>query len=622
MLSLLKLSVAGALFLLTTLLHTCGVQSASLRPHKLRGGETEARQPGPYFVPSTDMVKALEYIESLQQQADGADEDAVPDYDDDIDRFRSLLRLAPVQNQEEATDRKKAAGRKDDKSQQWLKAVLRTLQQAGKEPKTAGTQTNARHSHGNRKEPDDGADDSQTGEAGDYEGYPFPEHSKPRKKYPLMFEDEDSRESPYKRTNENVEEQYTPQSLATLQSVFEELGKLSAAKGHKRQSLDEDEKFYRDDDDDIYRLNNLAYEDVTGGEEWTPVEEKVETEEEVKDSREEFDRGSDENEEEDDMKRSSQPAKYREKEDPDDVTKLVDYYLLKILEKSEQTEQKRDRAEEEKRSARTSFEVDPQAIYQLIDISQKLQIPPEDLIEMLKSGEIKKQDKMLQPDEETDDLDRVEEKLTQISSYNKNKSPAAKFYNRRLPEMLANDIPDDLNTEDILNILGLESLGNQKPKYLQKQRQIKTTPARYYVPSGRRGNYILSEPGVSNKREADYDDTVDEDELAAYLAAKMLAQYPKVINKVDNKRTSQPSPKEEQLALGTFEQAMQDYFNQLATDKGSSAKRLSETDDLGGSPQTQSLDDETLLKMLEYLNPETGENEGRDVYGKTKIGGM
>ncbi|KAJ8388702.1 hypothetical protein AAFF_G00131110 [Aldrovandia affinis] len=114
-----------------------------------------------------------------------------------------------------------------------------------------------------------------------------------------MLEDDDSRESPYKRTNENVEEQYTPQSLATLQSVFEELGKLSAIKGHKRQRPDDDQ-FYRGDDDDIYRLNNLAYEDVAGGEEWTPVEEKVETEEVVKDSQEEFDRGSDENDEDDD----------------------------------------------------------------------------------------------------------------------------------------------------------------------------------------------------------------------------------------------------------------------------------------------------------------------------------
>ncbi|KAJ8388701.1 hypothetical protein AAFF_G00131100 [Aldrovandia affinis] len=223
---------------------------------------------------------------------------------------------------------------------------------------------------------------------------------------------------------------------------------------------------------------------------------------------------------------------------------------------------------------------------------------------------------MLEPEEETDEMDGVEEKLFQTSTYNKDNGPTTKFSNRRLPEMLESDIPEDLNTDDILSILGLESMGNQKAKYFQKQRKAKNTQARYYAPSGRRGKYILSDPSAS-----DYDDTVDEDEVATYLAAKMLAQYPKVINKMDNKRASQPSPKDEQLAFGNFEQAMLNYFDQLAAEKSSPVKRLPESDDNGNSPQLQRLDDETLLKMLEYLSPETGENEQRDPHGKN-IGGM
>ncbi|KAL4647157.1 secretogranin-2-like [Arapaima gigas] len=624
MLSLPKLPTAGALFLLTTLLHACGILGASLRGSKLRGGQPEGGGNSPYLVPSADMVKALEYIESLRQQTHG-DQGPALDYDD-LSRLRTLLPLAAVTQDEAAPD--EAPGWPDERSQQWLRAMLRKLQRAGKEPKAAAVLPSSRYTLGNRQRPEEEDEqdeeedgDSQPGDGGDYEGGPWLEAGKPpKKKYPLMFEDEDSRESPYKRTNENVEEQYTPQSLATLQSVFEELGKLSAPKSHKRHSLAEEQRIYRGDSDDIYRANNMAYEDVTGGEDWTPVEEKVETEEEVKGSREEIDRGSEESDG-NTAKRSSLPPKYEDKEEPDDFTKLVDYYLLKILEKSEQTEHKRDRAEElnaDKRVAPATYDVSPQAIYQLIDISRKLQIPPEDLIDMLKTGEMKTQDKLLEAEEEAelpDDLERAEEKLAQISSYSKDKNPS-KFFNRKLPEMPASNLPSDLNTEDILNILGLETQGNQKAKHLLKQKQSKNMLSRYYAPSGRRGDFMLSEPGVSEKRKSEDEDAVDEDELASYLAAKMLAQYPKVLKKMDLKRTSQPSSKEQQLA---FETLMQDYFDQVGSDKNPPSRRMSEVERTGDSAQAQHQDD-ALLKMLGYLNPETGENEERDLYGKTVAG--
>uniref|UniRef100_A0A8C9RYI6 Secretogranin II b n=1 Tax=Scleropages formosus TaxID=113540 RepID=A0A8C9RYI6_SCLFO len=623
MLSLPKLPTAGALFLLTTLLHACGVLGASLRGPKLRGDEPEGGSNSPYLVPSADMVKALEYIESLRQQTRGNQGPAL-DYDD-LSRLRSLLPLAAATPKQDETGPDEAAGWPDERSQQWLKAMLRTLQRAGKEPKAAAVLPSSRYVLGNRQRPEEEEeeeqeeeedDDNLPGDGADYEGGPWLEPGKPpKKKYPLMFEDEDSRESPYKRTNENVEEQYTPQSLATLQSVFEELGKLSAPKSHKRHSLGEEQRIYRGDSDDIYRANNMAYEDVTGGEDWTPVEEKVETEEEVKGSREEIDRGSEESDG-NTAKRSSPPAKYDDKEEPDNFTKLVDYYLLKILEKSEQAEHKREELSADKRVAPASYDVNPQAIYQLIDISRKLQIPPEDLIDMLKSGEIKPQDKLLEAEEEAelpDDLERAEDKLRRVSSYGKDRNPS-KFYNRRLPEMVANDLPSDLNTEDILNILGLESQGNLKAKHLLKQKQAKNTLSRYYAPSGRRGDFILSEPSVSEKRKSEDEDAVDEDELASYLAAKMLAQYPKVLKKMDLKRTSQPSSKEQQLA---FETLMQDYFDQTGSDKNPPSRRMSEPDRTGDSPQGPHLDDDTLLKVLGYLNPETGENEDRDLYGKT-----
>ncbi|KAJ8359101.1 hypothetical protein SKAU_G00156260 [Synaphobranchus kaupii] len=623
MLSLHQLSLAGAAFLFTALLHARGAQSASVRQHRLRSGEAEGRALNPIFTPNYDMVKALEYIESLRQQT-GREEDLAEDYDYDdaaaaaaaVDRSPYLSRLAQLQSQN--PERGDTADWQDHRTQQWLKALLRNLQkQAGSQPGEApggapAAASGSRHAQKNRQHGVQ-EDSPAASEIVDYGGNP-----KPHKKYPLMFEDETSEERPYKRANEHAEEQYTPQSLATLQSVFEELGKLSASKNQKRESRDEEQKFYRgdDDDDDLYRLRSLAYEDVTGGEDWTPIEENVETEEEVKDSQEMFDRGLDE-----DLKRSTSPM-YGDKEDQDDINRLVDYYLLKILEKTERTEEKRDRDQErraEKRLQRPSYSVDPMAFYQLMEISRKLQIPPEDLIEMVRNGEIKKQDRTHDAEAEPEGADDLEPDEGP-AFYNKDNSPASKFYGRRMPDRLANDIPDDLNTEDILNILGLESLNNQNAKYLLKQSQPKNTPSRYPVASGRRGNYFPSKPKVSDKRGDDYDNTVDEDELATFLAAKMLAQYPEVMNKAEQRRSSQRNA-QEPFAYGIPEQLIKDYIDQIDSEKTTAVKRQTATEEVDDSTQTQQLDDVTLPDTTTLQKPEAEMKEEKEVNGKT-LGGM
>ncbi|XP_036410421.1 secretogranin-2-like [Megalops cyprinoides] len=612
MLSLPQLAVAGAALLLITLFHARGSQGASVRQHRLRGDEAEGRAASPFYAPSYDMVKALEYIESLRQQT-GEEEEPAQDYDD-VERFRSLSRLAQLRNQNQGRG-EAAAEWQDQKAQQWLMALLRTLQQQeGSEPKEAPSLPNSRYAQKNRQYVEE--EDSPADEISDYGGNP-----KPHKKYPLMFEDETSQESQHKRANEHAEEQYTPQSLATLQTVFEELGKLSASKNQKRDNPDEESNFYRGDDDDMYNVRSLAYEDVTGGEDWTPMEE-VETEEEVKDSREESDRGLDDY----NTKRSSPPM-YGDKEDPDDINKLVDYYLLKILEKTERTEEKREREEEQKakkRLARVSYSVDPLAFYQLIEISRKLQIPPEDLIEMLKNGEIEKQDRMPEAEVEAEgaeELDQDEVELPRIASYNRGSSPASKFSGRRLPDRLANNIPDEINTEDILNILGLGSLSNQNANYLLKQGQPKITPSRYSpVTSGRRGNYILSEPKVSSKRQEDYDNTVDEDELATFLAAKMLSQYPDVMNKVDQRRSSLAGGS---LSYETPEQVIKDYIDQLDSEKSSATKRqlVTEEADNTNTTQTQRVDDVTLPEMTTLQKPEAEKKEEKEP-NSIAVGGM
>ncbi|MBN3286532.1 SCG2 protein, partial [Polyodon spathula] len=574
------------------------------------------------------MVKALGYIESLRQQTN--DEESYPDYDD-IEKFRSLLRFPPIQNMDD-TDQSlfsdmKGAGQ--DSRSRWFKILLEALQQAEKESRTASTGTSTRYTFNNRQYPEE---DTLTDDVGDYGGNAFPDRSKPLRKQKLLFEDENSRESPYKRTNEMVEEQYSPQTLATLESVFQELGKLSNPNNHKRERMDDEHSFYKDNEDEIYRGNNLAYEDVTGGEDWNPMEEKVEAQqtEEEKESKEEFNKSSEEID--DDMKRVSQPS-YKENEDrdSDDLTKLVDYYLFKMLEKSERNDKTTEKSERQKEGQntekRTALSLGPhnnigtQAIYKLIEISRRLQIPPEDLIEMLKNGDLKKQDTLLEKEVEPkvpDDLDKIEEKLSQIASYNKESKP---YSRRRQTDILPEDIPDDLNTEDILNILGLDSLGNQNQKYVLKQLNSKHGPPRSNTHSRRLGEYILSEPSWlpddSYKRQVDSDETTEEDEFSNYLA-QLLAKHPKIINTKNVKRTQQPSSNEDQVAYGAYEQAMKDYFDQISSsDKMIPVKRLSGAGEKDEARKMQHLDEDMLLKMVEYLNQDTKENDDRELRGKT-----
>uniref|UniRef100_A0A4W5P9D6 Secretogranin II n=1 Tax=Hucho hucho TaxID=62062 RepID=A0A4W5P9D6_9TELE len=542
--SLPKLSSAGMAFLLSLLplllLGSGSAQGASLREHRLRGSELDPqRGETPYLPPNADMLKALEYIESLRQRtgASAPQEQAslTPDYDTtnmdtDSEKLLSMLRL----------------------THEWLQVLLNTLQQTKKGPKPAPVRPSAaRHALGKGRRPAK-VEDSQVGEGVAYSWSQQQRASRPHRKYPLMFEDEEDvqgRESPFKRTNENMEGKYTPQNLANLQSVFEELGRMANAKaGHKRQTEDDEEDEDDGDDDDMFKVRNLAYEDVTGGEDWTPLEEQVETEDEERDNRE--------------------------------------------LEEEEERE--------ERRAAQTQYsdKVDPQAIYQLIQISQKLQIPPEDLMDM------------------------TQDKLTQISSHQKNKIPPETFFNRRLPETQTSNIPEEIDTEDILKILGLGSVANQNAPALKKQKQHTSPPSRFYAPAGRQKAYMFSEPNVPEKGKDDYDNSVDEDELSAYLAAQMLAQYPQTANKEDKKkRASQPPSQDHQLVLGTFEQAIQDYFDQMDSDKSPPQKRQSEPEeDTGDVSQMQGLDDDTLLKILGYLNPETEEDEDKDLYSKTVKG--
>ena len=621
--------VCFANLLILLLLSPPGVHGASLREHRLRGSESDSQRGNVHQAPNADMLKALEYIESLRQRTGTDSQQHAPlttGYDtshmDDAEKLRAMLRLAsnPVQSKDEGEEEEEAAEGREDKSEELLQAVLSTLQQTEKASKPAPFPPSVEGA-GVR----DGAHPRVQQK---------PHGIRPHKKLPLMFEDEEAGEGEEqeqeaegpehergsKRTNENEGEKYTPQNLATLQSVFDELDKLTSAKiTPKRQ--DEEEDVEEDgEDEDVFNARSVAF-DGAGGDlaDWGPLQEQEEEEEEEeeRENKHEADRGLDyldddgEEAEEDDEEEDEESYPVKRSSDQDDVAKLVDYYLLKVLEKTEEEEQKREIEEEEeeeeeeeraeRRVAQSQYRdnIDPRAIYQLIQISQKYQIPPEDLLDMLKSGEMANRDKS----RKSNQLARAENRLSQTSSKKTHKFPQVLFYNRRFPDR--QKTAEELRTEEILNILGLGGGEDRTPA----RKQYKSPPSRLRAqPPRRSGEPAPTQRRLPSTLKGDYDDTVDEDELAAYLAAQMLARYPKPAYSRNNK-ASQKRDEAGQSATGSFEQAIQDYFDQMDSEKSPNEKRQSEADGRGSDTQVQGFDNMAVMKLLSYLNPETEESD-------------
>lgn len=593
-----KLPAGGAVVLLAFLLNGCAVQAVSLpRHYRLRGGESEG-QPAAY-PPSSDMIKALEYIENLKQR-NGGRPDPV-DYDE-VDKFRVLLQLASQQD-EAPGDRQPAPGaqRQDITAEQLMKALLKSLQdQAGREAKLvpASASRNDRRTHRHRTK------DTEVPESApsDYGNFP-----RPHKKYPLMFEDEENTDAS-KRATEDLDEQYTPQSLANLRSIFEELGRMPTLGGQKRDVFGDDEE------EEDGGLRNQAYEDVAGGEEWVPVEEREETEDMVNGSHEEMERalGEQEEAEREEMQRRAN----QNQEDADDDTKLVDYYLLKVLEMSDQTQKRDKTGEQRKRLIRPSI-LDPRTVKELLELSLKLHVPPQDLIDMLLTEELRK----------------LHRDPHGSARYPTGQTPKIRYFSRRLP-VKSKPAPEDMDREDFLDIIGVETISNEYPVV---QRPMKTSPSSDRVPSvsnpavssgpikipppsGRRENLFLSELNkMPLKRQSDgaaaADDDEDdeggdvEDEVTTYLAAKILTEYPNTITKRDTQAQLKG-----QFPYELYERALKDYLGQADTEKRPVAKRETEvaTEERVQPTEVQGKEEITAKTSAPQTAEEDDEKEHRE----------
>ncbi|KAK7156077.1 hypothetical protein R3I94_006215 [Phoxinus phoxinus] len=579
-------SVLPSLLLLPLFLSLVfGVQGATLREHRLSGSEPVSYGPASQIrpPPSAEMLRALRYIQSLSQRSPPPDpltDERQPDQEeDDMESIRSMLQLAAPGRMDRGMEEREE---ERDNTQELLQAVLKTLQQTEehKVPKKV-IATQPQYTIHPFPRPKQQVEVETSAENYGRTSWANQDSRRRHRQYPIMFEDPEDQEQPLKRTNENAEEQYTPQKLATLQSVFEELSGISTSKANsKRDDGEDDEEEDDDDDNDLYRQRKMALEDIMGTDEWAPLEEQIETEEEERE-RHGFNRDledDEQEEDEDDVKRSNQSSWKRtgKEEDPEDIAKLMDYYLLQVLEKKEQEQQKRQEAresnremekkdvdededeeeDEEEREIKPMHNTFPESLSQIIKLSQQLRIPPEEVLDLLQNE--------------------------------KSRTPYATPHNTHKTFSTAPHRVSPLETsernsvaQDILSILELVNAAQQNNK-----RPTQPNAPRYYE---------------RETSKDDYDNTAgEEDELTSYLASEMLAQ---------GQRRARPTPVRnvDQPRYGNLERAVQDYFDKSAPEKRTAEH---ENADIG-------LDNNTMLKILRFLEPESDNTDETDSEDKT-----
>ncbi|XP_078266961.1 secretogranin-2a [Rhinoraja longicauda] len=541
--AMLKTLTVGTMLTLSLLLNAQSLRAASLAPYRYDPGSFKENA---YSYPDPNMVKALELIENLRQNNE---DQSVADYD---------ARGAPRSFQEplfkklEGMDRVNAdadsAGDSSDEDRaEWAKRLLlQALVQA--ESQTRAYRPEARYY-------------KQDGEAmdfgGDRQDYNDDEFSlndmkdKLSRKHHVSFLEDGYNVNPYKRTNEIVEEQYTPQSLATLESAFRELGTYPPAR--KEQGRVDQEHSRKGEEGDVSRANDFVYEDAADGEDWNSIETKTrhrhrgdgeaEREPEVagyndKKSLHEVDL---------DHLDSREKAAPREMDGKDEMADAAMDLMLQYYKRLQGGQPGRaagnaggDRDGEGEKVARgTEGDIEPGLLDQLVELSSRFQIPPDDILRMLKDVEQKKQAAGTDSDSDSE----------QESSETGGRRDGQRFRDAHSRGRFAqHNAGDDLTTEDILNILGTGDRVYEKPDYFRKADPLKgRQPAPYQSLFGHR-NHDWTEQDTGNRATA-----VDEDQLARYLE-RVVARNPELLRaRVD-----------EQAEADSYQDAVQEFLRGLS----------------------------------------------------------
>ncbi|KAM5229373.1 secretogranin-2 [Ctenodactylus gundi] len=612
--------LGAALSLIHLIFIISGTEAASFQRNQLLQKEPDLRLENAQKMPNPEMIQALEYIEKLRQQAHR--EESSPGYNP----YQGVS--VPLLQKENDEESHLSESSRDSLSEdEWMRIILEALRQAENEPQSTPKESKPYALNLDKSFPVDMADD--------YETQQWPGRKLKHMQFPPMYE-ENSRDNPFKRTNEIVEEQYTPQSLATLESVFQELGKLTGPNNQKRERANEDQKLYADDEDDVYKANNIAYEDVVGGEDWNPVEEKIESQAqgEVRDSKENSEKSEQVSEE---IKRSGQLSlqdeDYRkESKDQlsDDVSKVIAY--LKRLVNVAGGGRSQNGQNGEQASRLFEKPLDSQPIYQLIEISRNFQIPPEDLVEMLKTGE--KQSGPMEPAQELDipvDLDDISDADLDRPDLFQSKMLSKSGYPKGSGRAIMEALPDGLSVEDILNLLGMESAPNSKPPYFLNQYNREKVPLRLpaYSSGSSRASQLPKAAWMSDaeNRQVTYENLNDKDqELGEYLA-RLLVKYPEIMNSNQGKRGPAPGSSEDDLQEeDQLEQAIKEPLSQGSSQEADKVNPVSKRLPMGtlkndDISNRQYLDEDLLMKVLEYLNQEKAD-KGREHIAKRAMENM
>ncbi|KAM4836404.1 secretogranin-2 isoform 2-T2 [Thomomys bottae] len=602
---------ARALGAFLSLLHVVvllfGAHAASFpRNQLLLRKEPDLRLENGAKLPNPEMIRALEYIEKLRQQAHK--EESSPDYNP----YQGLaVPFQPRASGEEShlpEGAREALGEED-----WMRIILEALRQAESEAPATLQENQAYPLNLEKGFPADLTED--------YEAQQWPERKPQPPRVPLLYEAL-SRDNPFKRTNEIVEEQYTPQSLATLESVFQELGKLTGPGNQKRERVEDDQKTYPGDEDDLYKAGNLAYEDVVGGEDWNPIEDKPEPqtqEEEGRDSKESTEAKEQSHEE---SKRSGPLGLQDEREEQlsRDASKVMAY--LKRLASAAAGGGRPQAGPAGEAAARLLRKpLDSQAVYQLIEISRNLQIPPEDLIDMLKSGE--KPLGSVEPEQELD-LPVDLEDLSDVDLDHPDPFPSKMLpkagYPQTLSRAAAETSPDGISVEDVLNLLEMENAASQKPSYLPNSYSRGKGLARLPYGPGRSRATQLSKatwmPDGETQQEL-YENLNDKDEELGEYLARVLVKYPEIMNESPLKRGPSPDSSEgDLLEEDQLEQAIKEHLSPGSSQETEKVAPVNKRFPVGplkkdDTPNKQYLDEDLLMKVLEYLNQEKAE-KGRE----------